>query len=88
MGSERGTSTRKGPRKMKEHIVECWRAAEQRNGELGDTVKRIGRGKDGDMGNHGMVLSKLLDDRRGEIKRKDDFKHSEGVLRKQRNCPG
>lgn len=37
IGIERGTSTRKGPRKMKGHKVE-WRAAEQRDGELGDTL--------------------------------------------------
>lgn len=80
--SERGTSTRKGPRKTKGHRVE-WRADEQRDGELGATVKkRIGRRKDGDMENHGK------DGRRGEIKREEDFKHPEGVLRKGRNCPG
>lgn len=32
----------------------CWRAAEQRDEELGDMVRKgVGRGKDGYMGNHG-----------------------------------
>lgn len=34
------------------------------------------------MENHGK------DGRRGEIKREEDFKYPEGVLRKGRNCPG
>lgn len=54
MGSERGSSTRKGPRKIKGRRVGCWRAAEQRDEELEDMVRKgVGRGKDGYMGNHG-----------------------------------
>lgn len=81
MESERGTSTRKDPRKMKGHKV-GWKAAEQRDGDLGDMVKkRIGRV---------MVAWKTVEKmtEEGEIKREDNFKHPEVLLRKERNCLG